>query len=1120
MTWTSSLRMSSRNGPKHSEWRKAFCALPAFRVGTAMAVLVLAWVCSLQAEPYNIAADAFVRLVDKPMSPQEADLTRLAAPAGDTVRLMPGNWVTIEWRQPREPRTVRLQFDGPAPAPGEITIAWWRRVWPDSGEGGWMKLDDPFNGIWNVARVASERGGNRLDFSFVPLDAVEAPGIIRTGFPYRQTYKLRISATRLVTLKRVAVFSDAIEQHARLRFEWGIRTCTPGKWAPAFEARNGRLLTTLASPTNVAWVELSYADATNRLSADRGRVIFRSGETRSFAVFVDDVLRAGGLLVRDIGVFVSDAHRGLTYASWRAAAGDAPAADGWGGGTVTERVASLPEQSLERLLEKMPAKAPPDCFLGVPDLRQEIALSPQGNIRLFADSLRSAGPDADRRPWKWDDLAFEFSDAEKPQFGSTDSRQVSRSLEEGWLPIVRHEWRRGDIAYVESALAAPLLADIAAMPVKTGAEPVALTARFEITNHANESRTAWLWMALNHERAGQLTVDNTLVLMQPSEGPQRPGLVPVRARFNLFQRGELDWVTLSGAGAPGQDPAAPRQAVRYRVDLGPHGSHAIELVVPYIELLSAEEVAALKGFSYTRAHESVAAFWRRRAAQGMTLEVPEAHLNELFKANLWHVLISTDLDPETALSEHGAATHGYKNFLNETAMVARSLEMRGEHAEAAKLLEPFLVSQGAKGLPGNFKSREGVFYAAYPREPDPYTAQGYNMHHGWGLWAVADHYFWTRDAAFLRRHAGPLAQGCDWIAREREATRVKGPDGARPVEFGLAPAGDLEDVDEFLYYYATDAYYYLGMKQAAAALTRIDHPRHREVTRETAAFLDDLRASVAESVATTPVVALRDGTYVPFVPPRAYALTHRQEGWIREGLYPALHLVTAGVYAADHPFADWMIQDLEDNIFMSAESGFGLKDPRAEFFDFGGLTCQPNLLDLSLLYLQLDRIPNFLRAFFNSAAASLYPDLECFAEWIPAFGQGGGPLYKTPDECKFIQWLRTMLIMEREQALYLCWGTPRVWLQNGKQIKIERAATYFGKLELEVRSAVAQNTISARVRLAPTEKPARIWLRLRHPEAKTIRSATVNRQPAPVDALRECVALPVGDTQWEVEARY
>lgn len=1120
MNRTSRFGMSSRNRPQPSGRRAALCPPAAWRIATALGVLLLAGVHSLHAELYNIAADAVVRLVEKPLSHPEGDLVRLAAPGGDTVRLKPGNWVTIEWRQPRQARAVRLQFEGAAPAPGEVTIAWWRRVWPDNGEGGWMKLDDPFNGSWNVARVNSDRGGNRLDLAFVPLDAAEAPGITHTGFPYRQTYKLRISVARPATLSRVAVFSDAVEQRARLRFEWGIRNRTPGQWAPAFEARNGRLLKTVPSPTNVAFVELSYADATHRLSADRGRVIFRSGETRSFAVFVDDVLRAGGLFVRDIGVFVSDASRGLTYASWRAVAGDAPAADGWGGGTVLERVAGLPEQDFARLLGKMPAKAPPDCFLGVPDLRQEIAVSPQGNLRLFADSLRSPGPDADRRPWTWEDLTFEFRDTATPQFGAADPRQVTRSLEEGWLPIVRHEWRRGEISYVESALAAPLMADIGAMPVKTGAEPVVLTARFEITNHADEPRTAWLWMAWNHGRPCQLTVDNTLVLMGPSEGPQRPGLVPVRARFNLFQQGELDLAPLPGAATAEPGRAEVRQAVRYRVELGPRASHAIELAVPYIELLTAEEVGALRALSYTRVHESVAAFWRRRVSQGMTLEVPEAHLNALFKANLWHVLISTDLDPETGLSEHGAATHGYKNFLNETAMVARSLEMRGEHAEAAKLLEPFLVSQGAKGLPGNFKGREGVFYAAYPQEPDPYTAQGYNMHHGWGLWAVADHYFWTRDAAFVRRHAGALAQGCDWIAREREATRVKAPDGARPVEFGLAPAGDLEDVDEFLYYYATDAYYYLGMKQAAAALAAIDHPRHRELARQSAAFLTDLRASVAESVATTPVVALRDGTYVPFVPPRAYALTHRQEGWIREGLYPALHLVTAGVYAPEHPFADWMVQDLEDNIFMSAESGFGLKDPRAEFFDFGGLTCQPHLLDLSLLYLQRDRIPNFLRAFHNSAAASLYPDIECFAEWIPAFGQGGGPLYKTPDECKFIQWLRAMLILEREPNLHLCWGTPRAWLQDGKAIKLERAATYFGKLDLEVRSAVAQDTISARVRLVPTGKPASIWLRLRHPEAKAMKSAAVNRQPAPVDVLRECVALPAGSTQWEVEAKY
>jgi len=285
-------------------------------------------------------------------------------------------------------------------------------------------------------------------------------------------------------------------------------------------------------------------------------------------------------------------------------------------------------------------------------------------------------------------------------------------------------------------------------------------------------------------------------------------------------------------------------------------------------------------------------------------------------------------------------------------------------------------------------------------------------------------------------------------------------------------------------------------------------------------FLQDIRASVAESVATSPVVRLRDGTYVPFVPPRAYALTHLKEGWIREGLYPALHLLIGRVYDERHPFADWMIQDLEDNVFLSRESGYGVQNQKTNYFNFGGFTLQPNLLDLAIVYLKRDQVPNFLRAFYNTAWVSLYPDAMCFAEWVPAYGQGGGPLYKTPDECKFIQWMRQMLVLERGEALELGLGVPRAWMADGRRVKIERAATYFGKLDLEINSQAASGAVLASVRLAPTEPPRAIRLRLRHPEGKPLLSATVNGKQANLDEVRQVIELPTSVSSWQVKGSF
>jgi hypothetical protein len=188
-----------------------------------------------------------------------------------------GSVLLLEWQHPRPVSTVRLEFAEDAPPAEAVRIEWWRRVWPEGGIGGWMKLDDPFNGQWTVARAGVETEGNAMTFRFAALDAREAPGLRQAGFEFRQTYRLRISCDRDARVTQVAAWSDAVLQRARLRFEWGLRTTVPGEWAPRFEARNGRVLADARSGARVAVVEVEYADAPDRLSPDRGQVVFRSG---------------------------------------------------------------------------------------------------------------------------------------------------------------------------------------------------------------------------------------------------------------------------------------------------------------------------------------------------------------------------------------------------------------------------------------------------------------------------------------------------------------------------------------------------------------------------------------------------------------------------------------------------------------------------------------------------------------------------------------------------------------------------------------------------------------------------------------------------------------------------
>ena len=1030
-----------------------------------------------------------------------------------------GQVLQIVWRQPRDVAAIAVR--GPSlPSPGDIEVQYWHAKWPDNGTGGWMELDDPYNGNWVTVKADALASSDVITFTFAPLGKEEIPGVEKTGFLYRRTYKVRLTFKSAANVSEMAAYTGAEWKTAEIKLEWKCSAKKLTPWTGKIEGRNARALA-IRGDANQAVVKVQYSDAADRLSEDRGYVIFRAPGWNSFSVFVDDVVREGGIYVRDIDAFVSDTSKKLTYAKWK------KPADAWDG-TVMTQVSRLPEQTLGRAMSTMPALPPREAYIGVPNQRMEFCLSASGNIELDKRTVRCPGRDVERCPWgKF--LGYVFSSGEKPAFTPTGGRETVRHLEGGYLPVIATEWKTVDVQYKQAAFVTMLVGGIGDKEdSRRGDEPVLLLSRTNMTNTSSVEQTAYLWMEMSVKAPMTITSDGTLLLDKPTDGEIRAGLTPVRGKFDVHGRGELSVLPDYVPDTPGSpdsgigETAKPRQVVRYSVKLAPGESHTIEFNVPAVELLDNAEMAALAASKYDERHREVVDYWEKRFASGMDYEVPDPVLNNLFKANLWHVLITTDKDPETSLLQHYAGTVKYVNYANEACMVARSLEMRGEHKEARSILEPFLASQSTQVFPGNFKSKDGVFHAAFPYpDRDPYTALGYNMNHGWVLWGLAEHYKWTGDATDLQKMAPSLVKACDWITRERQATKVLNPDGTKPVEWGLAPAGQLEDVSEFLYYYSTNAYYYVGMRTAVEALARIQHPQASRIHKDAEAYKADILASIREATATAPVVKLRDGTWAPYVPPRAYVNTHLKEGWIREGLYPALHLLDGEVFKQGDLPVTWLLEDLEDNIFLSKESGYPVVDMKAEFFDFGGFNKQPNLLANCVANLRRDEVPQFLRVLFNTCAASYYRDTVCFAEWVRKFGQGGGPVYKTPDETKFCNYLRNMLVFEEGDTLKLAMGVPGEWMTDGKTVRIARAATFFGPMDMKITSHAAQGFVTASLSLPARNPAAHTLLRLRHPDGKKMRKVTVNGKPwKQFSPAKNLITLPADVKSAEVVAYF
>jgi hypothetical protein len=210
-------------------------------------------------------------------------------------------------------------------------------------------------------------------------------------------------------------------------------------------------------------------------------------------------------------------------------------------------------------------------------------------------------------------------------------------------------------------------------------------------------------------------------------------------------------------------------------------------------------------------------------------------------------------------------------------------------------------------------------------------------------------------------------KGCDWINQQRQQTLNLPPDSQRGIEHGLLPPGSLEDIGDWWCWLSTNVYSYWGMENSASALNDIHHPAAPRILDEAEAYRRDILTSFRKAMVRSPLVELRDGTWIPHIPPRVHR-RGRAFSWITEALEGAIHLVRCGLLRPFDPESEWIVKDFEDNIYLSEEFGYSIQDMDRNWFDLGGFSMQPNLLCGPIPYLQRDEIKHFLRAYFNGFA--------------------------------------------------------------------------------------------------------------------------------------------------------
>ena len=468
-------------------------------------------------------------------------------------------------------------------------------------------------------------------------------------------------------------------------------------------------------------------------------------------------------------------------------------------------------------------------------------------------SLRKFG--VDRFAGVWNDYGNQ--DRFRLSFDFADARSYKRQRLADGLPVITSVFEKDGVRYEVQQWAYPLDGPPAA---RRGDMPMTLIQTIRLTNLAGPARTVAFTMT--HER--RLATEG-----EPSIEPQGDG------RALLCQQGRSHDALLSLEGKAfrwgpprvaaddrSQEPGRGRllDAGRWctvqlpvKVDLPARGS--AELVVKLASpLVAAKDRTRLLALDAATARAETIKFWSDYLARGMQIEVPEAAVNDLFRANLWHALRL----PRRHGGEGPQAVPGvqidlpYSNFaydqegtpwpVNQAVYVDYMLyDLRGYHKVAEEeLLAIFRNNQ----------------------EPDGHLKGVAN----WGvytpgmLYAVAQHYRLSGNRRSLDRLLPPTLKALDWCLAEMDKAAREGGPAAGLIHTPLND-GTGDGIWAF-----SQAYFYAGVELLGQVLREIGHPRGQACLDAARRFHLAIERGFAAASVRSPLIQLRDHTWCPYVP--------------------------------------------------------------------------------------------------------------------------------------------------------------------------------------------------------------------------------------------------------------
>ncbi len=823
-------------------------------------------------------------------------------------------------------------------------------------------------------------------------------------------------------------------------------------------------------------ISQSAAGTARRLSQDaafwidpaRFTVQMNAEATEGFTVAVEQLLEHPAMWIPALDVYLTTSRDPISFSD------DQNELNSWKGQRILQQIRSGPEATYQEFASRW-------ADTGNPEYEHPRLPKPGHIVGLTWDSaIPKFG--IDRRAGVWNDYGnpdhfrFWFS------FGSIGEglRQLwkNQSLTDG-LPVITTEFEKQGVRYQVEQFAYPLNGP---PPERRGDIPMVLLQKITATNLGDQAKT--ISVTMNHERKLSPYLQDRIT------SEVKPGVTIFEdAGYHqvLFAvQGVRQRVEWSGIETNKRNEARIEATVF--LNLPARASHSFIVKLPS-PMVAPENLNTLLKIDYDSARSATLNFWSDMIARGAQFQVPEKAVNELFRASLWHAMMLPRRHGGTG--ENVQIDLPYSNF---------AYQQTGTPWPINQAVYVDYMLYGLRGYPQIATEELRAMYRNN-QEIDGRIDGNAN----WGaytpgmLYAVAQNFLLFRDRKMLDEVLPDSLKALDWCLEQmQKASEVKGP----YRRLFSAPLNDGTGNGVWAF---NQAYMYAGLEGFGEVLKMIGNPRADAALAAAQSLRHAIENGFGHASMLSPLVQLRDHTWTPYVPSDVLTPRRLLEQW-----YPAdvdtgtVHLLRLGALPAGGRFADDLLNDQEDNLY----------------YKEWGMTDEPVYDPQATAYLLRDDPKAVIRDFYSMMACAFSHTV-----FEPLEHRWGHQEYFGPPSTdgSWFNIYRHMLINQLpDGALILAEATPRKWLTDGNTIEIRQAPTQFGQISFTITSQAASGKLLATIMMPERSRPATLLIRFRHPEAKPMRSVTVNGKAwSDFDTAKEWVRIRRPDQpRYEVVAQY